>query len=279
MKVAVTGGTGFVGREVVRRLREATHEVQLLTRATLASTASCAAVIHLVGIISEVGDQTFENVHPRLTEKVTRAAKLAGIRRYVHMSALGTRANAAARYHQTKWAAEEKVRASGLDWTIFRPAIIYGPGDGFVNLFARLAKFSPVVPLIGGGRSKFQPVSVQNVAQSFVSSLLEPRAFLGTFDLCGDEVLRLRTIVETVLAVTGRQRLKLALPFRVAWAQAALVEWVFARLLGKTPPFNRDQWVMLQEDNVGDGQAANALFELRHEPFAEGIARYLTPAA
>ena len=98
------------------------------------------AVVHLVGIISEVGQNTFENVHPRGTENIVAAARAADVTRFIHMSALGTRPNAASRYHQSKWAAEEIVRRSGLAWTIFRPSIIYGPGDGFVNLFARMSR-------------------------------------------------------------------------------------------------------------------------------------------
>lgn len=312
MKVLVTGGTGFVGREVVRQLREAGHEVRLLPRAanlvgqpsrlpashrpsrlveapaggtpagTVAggdacatSMAGCSAVIHLVGIISEAGEQTFEKVHTRLTERIVRATKQAGVRRFVHMSALGTRPNAVARYHKTKWAAEEIVRASGLDWTIFRPSIIYGPGDGFVNLFARMARFSPVVPLVGGGHSKFQPISVENVARSFVASLSATESVGKSFDLCGDEVLTLRQIVDAVLAATGRRRLKLPLPFAVANLQAAAAEFCFARIFGKPPPLNRDQLLMLREDNVGDARLANGLFGLKHELFAAGIGRYL----
>lgn len=282
MKIAVTGGTGFVGREVVRQLREAGHEIRLLNRTTLTDTNACTAtvrdcdaVIHLVGIISEVGEQTFENVHVRLTQSVVKAAQAAGVKCFIHMSALGTRANATARYHQSKWAAEEILRASGLDWTIFRPSIIYGPDDGFVNLFARMAKLSPFVPLIGGGKTRFQPASVENVARCFVGALSEPKTIGKTFDLGGDEVLSLREIVETILQVTRRRRLMLPLPFAIAQIQAALAEFFFARVLGKAPPLNRDQVLMLQEDNAGDARAANELFGLKHKPFAAGIARYL----
>lgn len=283
MKVLVTGGTGFVGREVVRRLNEARHSVFLLKRAESdAGVEACAnamrgcdAVIHLVGIISEAGEQTFENVHTRLTERIVRAAEQAGVRRFVHMSALGTRANAVARYHQTKWAAEETVRASGLEWTIFRPSIIYGPGDGFVNLFARISRFSPVVPLVGGGHSKFQPVSVANVAHCFVAALTEPQTSGKTFDLCGEERLTLREIVDAVLTATGRRRWKLPLPFGLAHLQAMAAEFVFGKVLGKPPPLNRDQLLMLREDNVGDAITANELFGLKHERFAVGIGHYL----
>lgn len=283
MKVLVTGGTGFVGSEVVRQLGEAGHSVSLLKRTdTAAGVEACAnamrggdALIHLVGIISEVGEQTFENVHTQLTEEIVNAAKQAGVRRFVHMSALGTRANAVARYHQTKWEAEEIVRTSGLDWTVFRPSIIYGPGDGFVNLFARLSRFSPVVPLVGGGHSMFQPISVENVAHCFVAALTQPEAIGKTFDLCGNERLTLREIVDAVLAATGRRRWMCPLPFAIARIQALAAEFLFGQFLDKPPPLNRDQLLMLREDNVGDGSAANAMFGLKHERFAEGIGHYL----
>jgi len=302
MKVLVTGATGFVGREVARQLHAAGHEIHFLARK--ASTpggsflereldaqihtgelsqpdrlreacAGCDAVIHLVGIISEVGEQTFENVHTQGTRNVVAAATDAGVKRCVHMSALGTRPNAVARYHKTKWAAEEIVRASGLDWTVFRPSIIYGPGDGFVNLFARMSKLSPVVPLIGGGETRFQPVAVEQIAACFVKALTEPRSVGQTYDICGDEVLTLAEIVEAILKVTKRKRLKLPLPFTVARVQAALLEFLFGQLLRKAPPLNRDQLLMLREDNVGDGTPAKKLFDLKHPRFADGIASYL----
>lgn len=305
MRVLVTGGTGFLGRQILRELRDAGHGTLLLARkpdsaavrvmagefsATIRagdilnpdSLANACdgtdAVIHLVGIISEVGKQTFENVHTRGTRHIVAAAQSAGVQRFIQMSALGTRANAAARYHQTKWAAEEIVRGSGLDWTIFRPSIIYGAGDGFVNLFARLSRWSPVVPLIGGGRMKFQPIAVESVAEAFVKSLNEPRAVGQTFELCGQEVLTLAEIVDAILAVTRRRRVKLPLPFGVARVQAALLEFVFGKLLGQAPPLNRDQLLMLQEDNVGDCATATALFDLKPVLFREGIASYLREA-
>jgi uncharacterized protein YbjT (DUF2867 family) len=305
MRVLVTGGTGFVGREVLRELREAGHATFVLARKPDSAAARAIArelsasiragdilnpdslanagdgvdaVLHLVGIISEVGKQTFENVHTRGTQHIVAAAKSSGVPRFIQMSALGTRANAVARYHQTKWAAEEIVRGSGLDWTIFRPSIIYGAGDGFVNLFARLSRFSPVVPLIGGGRMKFQPIAVENVARAFVKSLNEPRASGEMFELCGQEVLTLAEIVDAIFAATGRRRAKLALPFSVARVQAALLEFVCDKLLGQSPPLNRDQLLMLREDSVGDCARATEIFGLRQVRFSEGIASYLNAA-
>jgi len=302
VKVLVTGATGFVGREILRQLRAAGHSIRNLARdpqsqrALEAATrhgaevfpgdvldvsslpgglAGVDAVIHLVGIISEAGRSTFENIHTRGTENVVAATRAAGVKRLAHMSALGTRPNAASRYHQTKWAAEEIIRRSGLAWTIFRPSIIHGANDGFVNLFARTSRLSPWLPVMGSGESKFQPVPVEVVAACFVKSLSEPRAIGQTYDLCGTEVLTLEQILDLILIVTGRRRWKLHLPWWLVRAQAAFLEGVFPRLLGKPPPLNRDQLIMLREDNVGDPEPAMELFGLRPGPFREGIGRYL----
>ncbi len=298
MNVLVTGGTGFVGGHIVHELQRVGHRVYLLTRnphsrsaletgaeirvGNILDATSLAracdgmdAVIHLVGIISEVGEQTFENVHTRGTEIIVSAAKKAGVKRFVHMSALGTRPNAVARYHKSKWDAEEIVRASGLDWTIFRPSIIYGPGDGFVNLFAKMIRRSPIVPIIGSGRSKLQPVPVESVASAFVKSLGETRAIEQTYDLCGEGTFTFNELIDEILKVIQRRRFKLHIPLAVARCQAAFLEFLFARLLRRAPPLNRDQIIMLQEDNVGNPGPTNALFGLKPTSFREAIAVYI----
>jgi len=301
VKVFVTGATGFVGQAIFLRLQAAGHSARILVRpdspraralpadprtetrqgdildaSTLpGALAGVDAVIHLVGIISEVGKSTFENVHQRGTENMVRAAQKAGVRRFVHMSALGTQPGAVSRYHRSKWAAEEIVRASRLDYTIFRPSIIYGPGDGFVNLFAGIARWSPVLPVMGSGQSRFQPIAVEDVAGCFVRALSEGRSVGETCDLCGTEVFTLNEILDVILEVTGRKRLKLHVPLWLAWIQAALLEFAFPVLLWKAAPLNRDQLVMLREDNIGDSQAAIELFGLKPVLFREGIGRYL----
>jgi uncharacterized protein YbjT (DUF2867 family) len=302
MNVLVTGGTGFVGQAVIHELHAAGHHIHLLARnadspavqklVARYSAQICSgdilhgksldrlgseldAVIHLVGIISEVGEQTFENVHTRGTQNIISAAQRARVRRFIHMSALGTRPNAVARYHKSKWAAEEIVQQSGLDGTIFRPSIIYGPGDGFVNLFAKIARRSPFLPVIGTGESKFQPIAVENVAKAFAKALTEPRAIGRTFDLTGPEAFTLNRILDQILEVMKRRRMKLHLPLAMARTQAALLEFLFGTLLHKAPPLHRDQIVMLQEDNTGNGKPADELFGLKHGSFQQGIESYL----
>jgi NADH dehydrogenase len=304
VRVFVTGATGFVGRAILVRLQGVGHSARILVRnpdsshfralfsdarlethrgnildpSTLQDALEGVdAVIHLVGIISECRANTFDNVHRLGTENIVQAAQEAGVQRLVHMSALGTRPNAVARYHQSKWAAEEIVRRSGLDWTIFRPSIIFGPGDGFVNLFARISRNSPVLPVMGDGQSRFQPVAVEDVAACFIGALNEPHSFGQTYDLCGTEIFTLNEIVDLILEVTGRKRLKLRLPWAVAWCQAAFLELLFPLLLRRAPPLNRDQLLMLQEDNVGNPKPAMELFRIEPFSFQVRIARYLRP--
>src|SRR5277367_3858934 len=266
MKVLVTGGTGFVGREILARLHTRGHSIRVLARRPqspavqgLASQFGAEAyagdvldpaslqiacrgvdaVIHLVGIISESGQSTFENIHVRGTENVISAARAAGVGRLVHMSALGVRAGAPARYHQTKWAAEQRVRSSGLAFTIFRPSIIYGPKDGFVNLFARISRFSPIIPVMGNGNSRLQPLPVTDVAACFTQALDGPETIGATFDLCGREALTVNEILDTILSVTCRRRLKLHIPMWLARIQAAALECVLGKILHRPPPLNR----------------------------------------
>jgi uncharacterized protein YbjT (DUF2867 family) len=309
MRILLTGGTGFVGRAVLHRLHAEGHVVRLLVRRPDSESArkalapygngvepfrgdvlqddtlapACAgmdAVVHLVGIIAEHGSQTFENVHARGTRNLVDGARSEAVRKFVHMSALGTRPGAASRYHQTKWAAEQSVRRGDMAWTIFRPSIIYGPGDGFVSMFERISRYSPVVPLAGNGRSRLQPVRVEEVATCFVGALAEMWAVGQTYDLCGPTPLTLREIIETILRVTGRRRLLLPLPLGLMRLQAALLEGIHPLLFRGPPPLSRDQLVMLQEDNVGQPETAIEHFRLTPPSFEEGLAAYLkTPGA
>ena len=300
MRVLITGATGFVGRAVCEAVVREGHSVRRMARGSRSQSLEaqndgidwvrgsvlcpndlrqgmqgCDAVIHLVGIIGEIGDQTFERVHQEGTRRVLEAALTSGVRRIVHMSALGTRPEAASRYHQTKWAAEEAVRSSGLDWTVFRPSLIYGPGDGFVNLFAGMSRWSPVLPVIGRGTSLLQPVSVDCVARAFARALDSKAAVHQTYDLCGFDRLNLPQILQTLLQITRRRRVIVRIPRALAWYPTAVLEWVFPRVLRRPAPLSRDQILMLEEDNIGNPEAAERDFQIPSVPFAEGVGAFL----
>ena len=300
MRVLITGATGFVGRAVCEAVVREGHSVRRMARGSRSHSLEpqnsamewvrgsvlspndlrqgmqgCDAVIHLVGIIGEIGDQTFERVHLEGTRQVLEAALTSGVRRIVHMSALGTRPEAVSRYHQTKWAAEEAVRSSGLDWTVFRPSLIYGPGDGFVNLFAGMSRWSPVLPVIGRGTSLLQPVSVDCVARAFARALDSKAAVHQTYDLCGFDRLNLPQILQTLLQITRRRRVIVRIPRALAWYPTAVLEWIFPRVLRHPAPLSRDQILMLEEDNIGNPEAAERDFQIPSVRFAEGVGAFL----
>jgi len=235
--ILVTGGTGFVGQEVVAKLVALGQPVRVLVRhpergtpfdhqplveivpgdalkpETLpAAMAGVHAVIHLIGIITETSHITYEQAHTEATRNVLAAAKQAGVTRWVQMSAIGTRPHARSRYHLTKWAAEELVRHSGLDWTILRPSLIYGydERDRLLNLLRRVLSWPfdflqlYSLPLLNGGDSLIQPVSVRDVAHCFALAPSKESAIGHTFDLVGPEAFSWREMIFKILAKLGK---------------------------------------------------------------------------
>jgi NADH dehydrogenase len=243
--ILVTGGTGFVGQEVVAKLLELGHRVRLLVRnparanrwahdsrvelvqgdvlkpETLPEAVKgVQAVIHLVGIIAETSRVTYEQAHRDATRNLLAAAKGAGVTRWVQMSAIGTRPHASSRYHQTKWAAEELVRNSGLDWTILRPSLVYGydERDRLLNLL-RLVLSPPLnflqlysFPLLNGGESLIQPVSVREVALCFALAPAKEASIGRTFDLVGPVAFSWREMIFKVLHALGKKGLYEQIP-------------------------------------------------------------------
>lgn len=286
----MTGATGFVGRAVIPALRAHGYAVRCLVRRgseldlrgmeaiervegdILSSDslerdmAGCDTVVHLVGIIREEPGRSFERIHTQGTLNVLQAAAATGVRRYLHMSALGTRAGARARYHQSKWAAEEAVRASPIPWTIFRPSIIYGPGDQFVNLFARLIRRYPVVPVIGSGQQRLQPVAVEHVAEGFARAVKLGATAKHAYDIGGPDPVTMVQLLDRIGAALGRGRV------RKVHAPIGLVRPA-TDLLHRLPgfPLTPDQLLMLEEDNVCDPQPFYSTFDLTPIPLAAGL--------
>ena len=297
MRVFITGGSGFVGREIVSELLRRNHSVTALARSSNAfseepgvtpvsgditdvepwirALENCDAVIHLVGIIREFPGKgiTFDKLHTEATRNILRAARQCGVQRYIQMSANGTRENAVTDYHRTKWAAEELVRSSGLDWTIFRPSLIFGPQDEFVNMLATLVKRLPVVPVMGDGTYRMQPVAVENVAVAFVSALERPETVGKTYHCCGPDRLSynqlLDEIARTLNKASGAR--KLHQPLCLMKPLVSLFE-TFPLF-----PMTRDQLEMLLEENICEDNDWAKDFPLQLTPFSCGIAGYLTP--
>jgi NADH dehydrogenase len=296
MKIFLTGGTGFVGSELLRQLVAAGHAVRCLVRAgsagklavregvevrdgdvtepeTLAGALEgCDAVIHLVGIIREFPGKgiTFKRMHFEATRNVIEAAEAQGVKRYLQMSANGTRENATTTYHKTKWQAEEAVRASSLEWTIFRPSLIFGPGDAFVNMLADMMRKLPVLPVIGDGRYRMSPVAVEDVAASFVKALALPGTVGKTFHCCGPQSYSYDEVLDLIGAALGKQHVpKLHHPVFLMKPAVALLESFPAF------PITSSQMTMLLEGNECDPKEWAAAFGITPKPFPEGIQVYL----
>jgi NADH dehydrogenase len=278
MRVFVTGGTGYVGRHVLRALLAAGHVPVTLVRlqsigklpvdlrekieivngevnaseSYLTELGNCEAVINLSGIIREFPDRgiTFYNAHVRCTEVLLEASKKAGIRRFLQMSALGARAGACTGYQRTKFDAEQLVQSAGLEWAIFRPSLIVGHEEegckNFITTLRDLLTMLPfVVPVLGSGESHFQPVAVDDVAAGFVRALTTPVAG-KIYDVAGSERFSFNELLDLVGAGMGIKKLKIHQPL---W-----IIKIMASLLGGFSffPISRDQIIMLEEESVTD---------------------------
>jgi len=295
--VFVTGGTGFVGHELLRQLTAAGHSVRCLVRsgsegkleplpqlevvfgdatdpASLqGKLAGCDAVIHLVGIIREFPRRgiTFERLHVAATENMLAAAQAGGVRRYLQMSANGADPQAKrGSYAETKGRAEAAVRDSGLDFTIFRPSLIYGKNGEFVTLLSDFVSRLPLVPVIGDGQYRLQPVAVEQVAQSFVAALDLAATVGQTYCLAGAQSYSYDALLDLVGKALGKKSVaKLHQPLFLMHAAATLFESIPAF------PVTSGQIAMLTAGNVCDPAAWAAAFGLQPEDFADGIGRCL----
>ncbi|MDP1733417.1 MAG: complex I NDUFA9 subunit family protein [Sulfuritalea sp.] len=280
--ILVIGGTGFLGSAIVcelarrtasadfcftlptRRRERAKHLLVLPTArvvdadvhdpATLARLmAGQDAVISLVGILKggegEPYGRGFARAHVELPQKIAAAAKVAGVRRVLHVSALKAATDAPSGYLRSKAAGEAALMAAGLDLTIFRPSVIFGPGDSFLTLFARMAKIAPFFPL-AGAEARFQPIWVEDVAAAVADSLFRSESIGATYDLCGPTQYSLRELVSYASAISGHPRAVIGLPQAIAWLQAWAMEFI------PNGPMTRDNIRSMRVASVCDAACA-----------------------
>jgi NADH dehydrogenase len=271
-RTAVLGGSGFIGRYVVKRLAvrgdivpvgcrnpaEATFlrpmgpvgqveilKVEIDDQALLpALLAGNDAVVNCAGILRESGSQSFERVHHVGPALLARFAREAGVERFVHISAIGADSRSPSAYARTKAAGEYAVRDAFPTVTILRPSVVFGQEDQFFNRFAAMAMLSPVLPLIGGGETRFQPVYVGDVADAVIKCLDDPATAGRTYELAGPRTYRFRELLELLLREIRRKRWFIDLPFGVAELQAKLMSVL------PNPPLTPDQVELLKRDNV-----------------------------
>jgi NADH dehydrogenase len=239
------------------------------------SVEGCSAIIHLVGIIRErrAAGVSFDRLHTQATANMLGVAREAGVKRYIQMSAVGTRPGAVSRYHRTKWQAEEVVRASSLDWTIIRPSLIFGSGDEFVSVLARMIRRLPAVPVFGDGQYQLQPIAVEQVAEGFARALRLPLTVGQTYEMAGPEPHRFVQLLDQIGLALGVARVrKIHIPL-------GLIK-VMTRALGWLPffPVTQDQIIMLEEGNVADPTRFYADFNMTPEPLAAGLKRMFPTA-
>lgn len=306
-RAVVFGGTGFIGRYVVKRLARLGYVVRVAGRdperahtlkpmgfvgqivpyyAPLTEEApvrraleGAELAVNLVGILFERRSGDFMRIHAEGAERAARLARAAGVARFVHVSAIGADPASPSLYAQSKARGEEAVRAAFPDAVLLRPSVVFGPEDQFFNRFARLAQISPVLPVIAG-ETRMQPVYVGDVADAVLAALTRDELPASLFELGGPKVWRFREILAYVLKETRRRRLLLPLPMGLARLQARLFE------LLPNPPLTRDQLLLLSRDNVvSEGMPDLAALGITPTPVELIVPDYLrayrrrTPAA
>ena len=270
--ITIFGGAGFIGRHLVRKLAAADWRIRVVTRSPglaghLQPTGDVGqiviqpldnldepafrrlvqgstAVVNLIGILYETSRQRFDEIHGELPARIARAATDAGVSRMVHVSAIGADETSSSAYARSKAKGEAALREAFGSAAILRPSIVVGPEDDFFNRFAGMARLLPALPLIGGGKTQFQPIYVGDVADAVMAALHQDSAAGKTYETGGPQVYSFEELLRYMLDVIGKRRLLVDLPFGLASLQARILE------LLPVPPLTRDQVELLKTDNV-----------------------------
>jgi uncharacterized protein YbjT (DUF2867 family) len=292
--IFIAGGSGFVGGHLVDYLIRKGYPVRCLARSEKARLSLSARgaevvtgdisdpgtlagilnqddfVVHLVGIIGETGRATFEAVHVKGTANLVAEAKRAGVRHFFYQSALGADRTSWSEYLRTKGEAEEIVRKSGMDYTIFRPSLIIGPWDGFTKKLMDMIKLSPVLPLPGEGKSKFQPVYIKDWLVCIEKVIANPGSYISAYEIGGPEHLSYRQILEKLSESMGYNKPVFTIPMGLMRLGASVLGKVLS-----SPPVTSDQLKLLEADNVCDPKSIEKNFGFVPVKYEEALKEFI----
>jgi len=292
--IFVSGGTGFVGSHAARALAEAGHKLRLLTYSgtglagdlseeqveyvsgSITGDASlsgkmdgCETAINFVGIIVETRGASFERIHVRGVENLLEEARRAGAKRFIHISALGTSDEPASEYFRTKWEAEQLIRSSGIPYVILRPSLVFGPEDKFFNMLKPMLRL-PIIPVVGTGNTRFQPIWVEDVASCVVKSVESEGPLNGVWEIAGPEQMTFDEMLDKMAGALGvASRLKAHVPVSFMKPFAALAETMLPK-----PPLTTDQLKMLAVDNTTDSNAIAKVFGVEPRSLVDTLEEY-----
>lgn len=295
--ILLIGASGFIGTELVNELTLQGKEVKLLIRnpsharhlkgivttfvqgdildknsILYAITDDVTTVVNLVGILKESKWQkgvTFKEAHVKATENVIEACKEKNITRYIHMSALGANQDSKSEYYRTKFEAQELVRTSALNYTIFKPSVVFGEKDNFTKLFAKVLKLAPFVVLPGMGQNKMQPLFVKDLAKVMASSIDNEVCFNKTYEIGGKESLTFNEVIKTIGKAMNEENLFINVPLGLLKVPAFFAEFL------PNAPITRDQLKMLSLDNITDSKDVKEDFDFEPTCYLEGLKTYL----
>ena len=272
----IFGASGFIGRHLIRRLTQKNYRIIAVTRSPYLHgylkllgnigqidlekvnifdeekirpiIESSDIVINLVGILFENKIQKFENIHAQFPYLIAKLCKEYNVEKLVHLSALGANINSNSNYMKSKARGEKYILDNIKNSVILRPSVIFGPEDNFFNQFASLTQFLPFLPLIGGGKNKFQPIYVLDVVKSIITVLEKEKSSNKIYELCGPEIFTFKELMEILLKQIKKKRLLLSVPYKLAKYNAK-----FFQLFPK-PLLTEDQVLMLEKDNIETGK-------------------------
>jgi NADH dehydrogenase len=292
VKIAVTGASGFVGSHLVKRLVKDNREITALSHhnsfhnnsygsinivrgsvedvdSMISAFRGVDVVIHLVGIIVETKEKTFDKTVFQGTINLVSAAKITGVKKIIYLSALGTSSDAFSKYHKTKYNAEQEIINSGIEYTILRASVIFGEGDGFISMLSRMIKKSPITPVIGSGKYQLQPIYIDDLVQVIINSITNSDTKDKIIDIAGPEKLEYLQILNIIKVDLNVKRLNFHIPILVMKPMAFLMEKML-----NSPPLTRDQLKMMLAGNTGNIDKMERIYSIKPISLEDGLKKY-----